>query len=96
MAIYQILTNAFTKPIIERHVARGRTVGHEEGRKEGREQGRVEGREQGRKEGREQGIEEGRAEGMELAGRAWREWNARRIESEANGLPFDEPMPDEI
>ncbi len=95
MAIYQILTNAFTKPIIERHVARGRTAGHEEGRREGREQGRVEGREQGRKEGREQGIEEGRAEGMELAGRAWREWNARRIEAEANGLPFDEPMPDE-
>ena len=46
MAIYQYITNRFTLPVIERHLA----------------QGREEGREEGIEEGREQGIEEGRAE----------------------------------
>jgi hypothetical protein len=36
MAIYQLLTNAFTKPVIERHTAKGRTEGRTEGRAEGR------------------------------------------------------------
>ena len=71
MGIYGILTNAFTKPIIERHITEGRAKGRAEGR------------------------DVGRAEGKEEANRAWRKWNARRIEAEANGLPFDEPMPDE-
>lgn len=38
MAIYQYITNRFTKPIIEKHQAEGR----EEGRAEGREEGRAE------------------------------------------------------
>ena len=71
MGIYGILTNAFTKPIIERHITEGRAKGRAEGR------------------------DEGRAEGKEEANRAWRKWNARRMEAEANGLSFDEPMPDE-
>lgn len=83
MGIYGILTNAFTKPIIERHIAEG----HAEGRAKGRDEGRAEGRDEGR--------DEGRAEGKEEANRAWRKWYARRMEAEANGLPFDEPMPDE-
>ena len=71
MGIYGILTNAFTKPIIERHITEGRAKGRAEGR------------------------DVGRAEGKEEANRAWRKWYARRMEAEANGLPFDEPMPDE-
>ncbi len=67
MGIYGILTNAFTKPIIERHITEGRAKGHAEGRDEGKEE----------------------------ANRAWRKWYARRMEAEANGLSFDEPMPDE-
>lgn len=38
-------------------------------------------REEGRKEGREEGRQEAR------------EWNRRRLEAEAKGIPFDEPFP---
>ena len=38
---------------------------------------------------------EGRAEGEEQANQAWREWLQRRDEAEAQGLPFDEPPPDQ-
>ena len=44
MAIYQYITNRFTLPVIERHLAQGREQGIEEGRAEGREQGIEEGR----------------------------------------------------
>ena len=67
MGIYGILTNTFTRPIIERHIAQGHVQGREEGREEAKKE----------------------------RDRAWRSWNARRIEAEANGLPFDEPTPDE-
>ena len=33
------------------------------------------------------------AEGMERERRAWTQWNSRRMEAEADGLPFDEPPP---
>ncbi|MDE2787327.1 MAG: hypothetical protein OXL37_17325 [Chloroflexota bacterium] len=59
-------------------------------RKEGREEGRVEGREEGREEGRK----EGQAVGREEADAAWREWNQRRLQAMAEGIPFDEPTPD--
>ena len=42
-------------------------------------------REEGRQKGHEEGREEGRREGIE--------WNRRRLEAEAKGLPFDEPYP---
>ena len=68
-------------------------------RAEGRAEGREEGVEEGRAEGRVEGVEEGRAEGVaegaERAFRAWAEWNDRRMEAEADGLPFDEPPPSE-
>ena len=67
MGIYGILTNTFTRPIIERHIAQGRT----------------------------EGMAEGRDEATKERDRAWREWNARRVEAEGKGLPFDEPTPDE-
>ena len=46
-------------------------------------------REEGRAQGREQGIEEGR---MDLAAKV-EAWNARRLDAEARGEPFDEPPP---
>ena len=79
MALYQFLTNALTKPAIERNIAKGR----EEGRVEGREEGRVEGR------------VEGRTEGLAEANRRWGEWLQRRNDAEAEGRPFDEPPPNE-
>ena len=75
MGIYGILTNTFTRPIIERHIAQGRTEGMAEGMAEGRDAGRE--------------------EATKERDRVWREWNARRVEAEAKGLPFDEPTPDE-
>ena len=51
--------------------------------------GRAEGLEQGRAEG----ITEGRAAGIAEAYQAIAAWNARRLDAEAKGLPFDEPPP---
>ena len=81
MAIYHAITNRFTKPVIEEHIAQGREIGREEGREIGRE------------EGREIGREEGIAEGVERANESWTGWNQRRLAHEAQGLPFDEPPP---
>ena len=47
------------------------------------------GREEGVKQGREQGVAQGRAE----TAAKFREWNARRLEADAKGEPFDEPPP---
>ena len=48
-------------------------------------------------EGRAEGIATGRAEGIATgeadANRRWTEWNARRLEAERGGVPFDEPPP---
>ena len=41
----------------------------------------------------QQGIEQGRAEGVATAYRQWEAWNARRMEAEAKGEPFNEPPP---
>ena len=53
------------------------------------EQGKAEGIEQGKAEG----IEQGKAEGIAAAYQQWQTWNARRMEAEAKGEPFDEPPP---
>ncbi len=42
MAIYQYITNRFTLPVIERHLAQGREQGREEGREEGRTEANLE------------------------------------------------------
>ena len=36
---------------------------------------------------------EGRVEGREEERRKWTDWNRRRLEAEARGVPFDEPPP---
>ena len=58
---------------------------------------RTEGMAEGMAEGLAEGIAEGRTEG-EAAGIAknyevWAAWNNRRLEAEAQNLPFDEPPP---
>ena len=40
--------------------------------------------------------EEGRVEGRAESDAAWREWNRRRMDAEAQGRPFDEPPPGEL
>ena len=42
MALYQFLTNALTKPAIERNIAKGREKGRVEGRAEGLAEGLAE------------------------------------------------------
>jgi len=37
--------------------------------------------------------DEGRAEGRAEERATWREWNRRRLDAEAQGLPFNEPTP---
>ena len=56
------------------------------------ERGEERGRAEGVKEGRAEGIEEGRAKANQTW-QAWQEWNQRRLDHEAQGLPFDEPPP---
>ena len=41
----------------------------------------------------QRGIEQGIEQGIAAAYRQWQEWNARRIEAEAKGEPFNEPPP---
>ena len=58
-----------------------------------REEGRAQGIELGLEQGRAQGIEEGMEQGrMDLAAKV-EAWNARRLDAEARGDPFDEPPP---
>ena len=54
-----------------------------------RQEGRAEGRAEGHAEGRAEGQVEGRAE----TNAEWEAWNARRMEAEEKGEPFDEPPP---
>ena len=42
---------------------------------------------------RRQGLDEGEAIGANKAHAKWSRWNARRIEHERRGEPFDEPPP---
>ena len=57
------------------------------------EQGRKEGRKEGREEGREEGLKEGIAKGSVEIYRAWTDWNKRREEADAKGVPFNETPP---
>ena len=77
MVTARYLENKFVKPLIERHKA----------------EGRAEGREEGREEGIATGTVAGRAEGEAAERRRWTEWNARRLEAERAGVPFNEPPP---
>ena len=58
-----------------------------------RAEGKAEGRAEGRVEGKAEGKTEGEAVGANKMYAKWSEWNARRIEHERRGEPFDEPPP---
>ena len=47
----------------------------------------------GLEEGREEGLKEGIAKGSVEIYRAWTDWNRRREEAEAKGVPFTEAPP---
>ena len=81
MVIADYLREKWVTPLQEKH------------REEGREKGRVEGHVEGRVEGREEGLEEGRDKGIDEANDRWLAWNRRRLEAEARGEPFHEPLP---
>ena len=51
--------------------------------------------EEHRAEGEERGVELGMELGVERTNRAWRQWFRDKEEHEAQGLPFDEPPPDQ-
>ena len=57
------------------------------------EQAKIEARTEGIAEGRAEGRTEGRTEGIAKNYELWEAWNNRRIEAEAQNLPFDEPPP---
>ena len=50
-------------------------------------------RERLRQEGREQGIEQGIERGRASLAAEVANWNARRLDAEKRGEPFDEPPP---
>ena len=105
MILAEWMLREVIEPRRRRQIERWRQEGIEEGRQEGIEEGRQEGIEQGivagRQEGIEQGIEkgidrgrsEGRQEGRAEANKEWETWVSRKMQAEANGETFDEPMP---
>ena len=50
-------------------------------------------RQEGIAEGVEQGIEQGIDRGRAEANKEWESWISRKMQAEANGETFDEPMP---
>ena len=50
-------------------------------------------RAEGKAEGKLEGKAEGKAEGKTEMYRRWADWNARRLQAESKGVPFDEPPP---
>ena len=87
MVTARYLTNKWVKPLQEKF----RQEGRKEGLEEGIEIGVERGVELGRAEGREQGIELGVTSERQY----WIDRERRRLEAEAQGIPFDEPYPDE-
>lgn len=62
---------------------------------DGRKKVRAAAKAEGVAIGRAEGVEEGVAIGTTRTNSVWRQWNARRLEFEARGEPFDEPPPDD-
>ena len=58
-----------------------------------RNRAKAEGKAEGIAEGIAKGKSEGESIGANKAHAKWREWNARRVDAEHKGEPFDEPPP---
>ena len=78
------LTEKFLEPMREKR--REEAQQRREEAAQALEEARVKAMEQGRV----QGLTEGHAEER----RKWVEWNQRRLDAEAEGVPFDEPPPE--
>ena len=85
MVIGEWMLREVIEPRRRRQIERWRQEGIAEGVEKGIEQGIIAGRQEGRSEGRS----EGRAE----ANKEWETWISRKMQAEANGEAFDEPMP---
>ena len=109
MVIGEWMLREVIEPRRQRRIERWRQEGIEQGRAEGRQEGIAQGVEQGIAQGVEQGIDQGRAEGIDQgrqegraegidqgraeANKEWETWISRKMQAEANGETFDEPMP---
>ena len=101
MILAEWMLREVIEPRRRRQIERWRQEGVEAGRQEGVEAGRQEGRQEGIAEGRQEGIAEGRQEGIEQgidrgraeANKEWETWISRKMQAEADGETFDEPMP---
>lgn len=51
-------------------------------------------KEKQRQQGLEQGLEQGLKQGLQQERKRWTQWNQRRMEAEAKGETFNEPIPD--
>jgi hypothetical protein len=80
-----VIAEYFAKKVLEPSLERMRERIRKQAREEGLEQGREQGREEGREEGREVAYAEANAK--------LQAWNRRRMDAEAQGIPFDEPPP---
>ena len=93
MILAEWMLREVIEPRRKRQIERWRQEGIEEGRQEGIVAGRQEGIVAGRQEGIEQGIEQGIDRGRAEANKEWESWISRKMQAEANGETFDEPMP---
>ena len=89
MVIGEWMLREVIEPRRRRQIERWRQEGIAEGVEKGIVAGRQEGIVAGRQEGRSEGRQEGRAE----ANKEWESWISRKMQAEANGETFDEPMP---
>ena len=97
MILAEWMLREVIEPRRKRQIERWRQEGIEEGRQEGivagRQEGIVAGRQEGIVAGRQEGIEQGIDRGRAEANKEWESWISRKMQAEANGETFDEPMP---
>ena len=93
MVIGEWMLREVIEPRRRRQIERWRQEGIEEGRQEGRQEGIAEGVEKGIEQGIDRGRSVGRQEGIAEANKEWETWISRKMQAEANGETFDEPMP---
>ena len=91
-----ILAMEAIEMLAERYLKRRYEVGKEEGEEIGIVKGKAVGRAEGRVEGRAEGIKEERKraeERLRIHNSRVDAWDERRMRAQAEGKPFDEPMP---
>ena len=92
MVIGEWMLREVIEPRRRRQIERWRQEGIEQGIEKGIVAGRQEGIEQGVVAGRQEGHQEGIKDGD----KEWESWISRKMQAEANGETFDEPMPSQL